>query len=216
MVLVGCGSSQKEEEPRPAPKTAKIDDTRPVIAAFGDSLSAGFGADPGKSYPDFLQKELDARGLRYHIVNAGISGDTSTDGLQRIDSVIALKPVIVILEFGGNDGLRGLPVATTRANLEQMIVALRKSDVTVVLAGMTLPPNYGPDYIKSFETVYRDLAKQYRVAMVPFLLEGVGGNTRLMQRDGMHPTAEGNRLVAHNVLRVLLPILERPPASGRP
>jgi len=216
VVLVGCGSSQKEEEPRPAPKTAKIDDTRPVIAAFGDSLSAGFGADPGKSYPDFLQKELDARGLRYHIVNAGISGDTSTDGLQRIDSVIALKPVIVILEFGGNDGLRGLPVATTRANLEQMIVALRKSDVTVVLAGMTLPPNYGPDYIKSFETVYRDLAKQYRVALVPFLLEGVGGNTRLMQRDGMHPTAEGNRLVAHNVLRVLLPILERPPASGRP
>lgn len=215
-MLVGCGSSKNEESPRPAPARAKIDDTRPVIAAFGDSLSAGFGADPGKSYPDFLQKELDARGLRYHVVNAGISGDTSTDGLERIDIVIALKPAVVILEFGGNDGLRGLPVATTRANLEQMIVALQKSGVKVVLAGMTLPPNYGPDYIRSFETVYGDLAKQYRVALVPFLLEGVGGNARLMQRDGMHPTAEGNRLVAQNVLRVLLPTLERLPASGRP
>jgi len=185
-------------------------DNRPLIAAFGDSLSAGFGADAGKSYPDFLQRDLDQRGLRYRVVNAGISGDTSTDGLVRVDTVIALKPAIVILEFGGNDGLRGLPVATTRANLEQMIIALRKSGAEVVLAGMTLPPNYGPDFIRSFEAVYRDLARQYRLALIPFLLSGVGGNPALMQRDGMHPTAEGNRIVAQNVMRVLLPVLSHP------
>jgi acyl-CoA thioesterase-1 len=185
-----------------------------VIVAFGDSLSAGFGADPGKSYPDFLQKDLDRQGLRYRVVNSGISGDTSTDGLERVDTVIALEPAVVILEFGGNDGLRGLPVATTRANLEQMIVALRKSGAEVVLAGMTLPPNYGPDYIRSFEAIYRDVAKQYRLPLIPFLLSGVGGNPALMQRDGMHPTAEGNRIVAQNVMRVLRVTLAGRPASG--
>jgi len=168
LLLVGCGggarNAKQPESPAPAAKpqasAAKPEapDNWPVIAAFGDSLSAGFGADQGKSYPDFLQQDLDRQGLRYRVVNAGISGDTSTDGLVRVDTVIALKPAVVILEFGGNDGLRGLPVAATRANLEQMIVALRKSGAEVVLAGMTLPPNYGPDYIRSFEAVYRDLA----------------------------------------------------------
>lgn len=181
-----------------------------MVLAFGDSLSAGFGAEPGKSYPDFLQKDLDQQRLRYRVVNAGISGDTSTDGLVRVDTVTALHPAVVILEFGGNDGLRGLPVATTRANLEQMIVALQKSNARVVLAGMTLPPNYGPEYIRSFEAVYGGLAKQYRLPFIPFLLSGVGGNAALMQRDGMHPTADGNRLVAQNVMRVLAPVLAPP------
>ena len=188
---------------------AKAADNRPVIVAFGDSLSAGFGADPGKSFPDFLQKGLDARGFHYRVVNAGISGETSTDGLVRIGTILRLKPTIVILEFGGNDGLRGLPVATTRANLEQMIVALKKARVEVVLAGMTLPPNYGPDYIRSFEAIYRGLARQNHLPLIPFLLSGVGGNPRLMQRDGMHPTSEGNRIVAQNVMEVLEPILLR-------
>lgn len=211
-MLAGCGDGpRKPEGPAPAAaRQAAVADRRPIIAAFGDSLSAGFGADPGKSYPDYLQKELDRRGLRYRVVNAGISGDTSTDGLVRVDTVIALQPAVVILEFGGNDGLRGLPVTATRANLEQTIAALQKSGARIVLAGMTLPPNYGPDYIRSFEAMYRDLAKQYRLPLVPFLLSGVGGNTALMQRDGMHPTAEGNRLVAQNVMRVLLPLLESP------
>jgi len=213
LLLAGCGRGARNAEqpgqPAPGAKPQAVDN-RPLIAAFGDSLSAGFGADAGKSYPDFLQRDLDQRGLRYRVVNAGISGDTSTDGLVRVDTVIALKPAIVILEFGGNDGLRGLPVATTRANLEQMIIALRKSGAEVVLAGMTLPPNYGPDFIRSFEAVYRDLARQYRLALIPFLLSGVGGNPALMQRDGMHPTAEGNRIVAQNVMRVLLPVLSHP------
>jgi acyl-CoA thioesterase-1 len=180
-----------------------------VIVAFGDSLSAGFGADPGQSYPDFVQKELDQRGYRYHVVNAGISGDTTTDGLERMRTVTALQPAVAILEFGGNDGLRGLPVSTTRANLEQMILALQKTGAKIVLAGMTLPPNYGPEYIRSFEGVYKELAKQYHLPLIPFLLLGVGGNPALMQRDGIHPTGQGNRIVAKNVMQVLEPLLSR-------
>lgn len=215
VLLSSCGGSEpKVSEPRtaapretPAPAPAKPPDGRPVIVAFGNSLSAGFGADPGQSYPDFLQKDLDERGYRYRVVNAGISGDTTTDALVRIDTVIALKPAIVIVEFGGNDGLRGLPVSTTRTNLEQVIVALRKAGAKVMLAGMTLPPNYGPEYIRSFEAVYRDLSKQYRLPLIPFLLAGVGGHPEYMQHDGIHPTGAGNRIVAENVMRVLAPIL---------
>ncbi|MDQ2945955.1 MAG: arylesterase, partial [Acidobacteriota bacterium] len=123
-------------------------DTRPVIVAFGDSLTAGFGADPGSSYPDFLQKELDRRSLKWRVVNAGVSGDTTTDGLNRVPEVLSYHPSIVIVGFGGNDGLRGLPLATTRANLDQMIAQLQKGSARVILAGMTLPPNYGPEYIR--------------------------------------------------------------------
>jgi acyl-CoA thioesterase-1 len=184
-------------------------DTQPVIAAFGDSLSAGYGAETGKSYPDYLQKLIAARGYRYRVVNAGVSGDTTSDGLVRMTGVLALKPEVVILELGGNDGLRGLPVASTRANLEQMIVASQKAGARVVLAGMTLPRNYGPDYIRSFERVYTDLAKQYKLTLIPFLLQDVALVTpSLMQRDGIHPTAEGNEKVAATVFRYLGPLLK--------
>ena len=215
LAIAGCSREQPPaREPAPARKArsaapAKETDHRPVIVAFGDSLSAGFGADPGQSYPDFVQKALDQRGYPYRVVNAGISGDTTTDGLERIHTVTGLQPAVAILEFGGNDGLRGLPVTTTRANLEQMIVALQKAGAKVVLAGMTLPPNYGPEYIRSFEAVYKDLAKQYHLPLIPFLLLGVGGNPALMQRDGIHPTGEGNRIVAKNVMQVLEPLLSR-------
>ena len=179
-------------------------DARPVIVAFGDSLTAGFGADPGSSYPDFLQKELDRRSLKSRIVNAGVSGDTTTDGLNRVPEVLSYHPSIVILEFGGNDGLRGLPLATTRANLDRMIAQLQQGSARVVLAGMTLPPNYGPEYIRPFEAIYKDLAAKYKIPRIPFLLAGVGGNPKLMQRDGLHPTAQGNAIVAQTVLRTLL------------
>jgi acyl-CoA thioesterase-1 len=177
-----------------------------VIVAFGDSLTAGFGADPGKSYPDFLQQELDRRGLRYRVVNGGISGETTTDALERLKTVTALKPAVAIVEFGGNDGLRGLPVSTTRSNLDQIVAGLKDSGAEVLLAGMTLPPNYGPDYIAAFQRVYSDLAAKDKVALIPFLLEGVAGTSR-MQRDGLHPTADGNRLVAATVMRYLQPLL---------
>jgi acyl-CoA thioesterase-1 len=215
LAVAGCSREQpppRESEPsrdtRPA-ASPKTPDDRPVIVAFGDSLSAGFGADPGQSFPDFVQKELNQRGYRYRMVNAGISGDTTTDGLERIRTVTALQLVLVILEFGGNDGLRGLPVTTTRANLEQMILALQQAGAKVILAGMTLPPNYGVEYIRSFEGVYQGLARQYHLPLIPFLLRGVGGNPALMQRDGIHPTGEGNRIVAKNVMQVLEPLLLR-------
>ena len=178
-----------------------------MVVAFGDSLTAGYGAETGKSYPDFLQKDLDAEGLKWHVINGGVSGDTTTDGLNRIGEVLAYKPRIVIVEFGGNDGLRGLPIETTRANLEQIVSTLTKSGIKVVLAGMTLPPNYGPDYIHSFEKIYQDLAAHYKLTRIPFLLEGVATQRGLMQRDGLHPTGEGNAIVAKTVLRYLRPLL---------
>ncbi len=161
------------------------------------------------SYPDFLQKDLDRAGLGWRVVNQGVSGDTTTDGLNRVGEVLAVKPRVVILEFGGNDGLRGLPIETTRANLDQMIAALQNAGVTVVLAGMTLPPNYGPEYIRGFEQVYRDLGAKYKLTRIPFLLEGVATDKSLMQRDGLHPTGQGNARVAETVFKYLKPVLAR-------
>jgi acyl-CoA thioesterase I len=182
-------------------------DTRPVIVAFGDSLSAGYGAEPGKSFPDFLQKDLDAAGLHWRVVNAGVSGNTTTDGLDRISEVLAYKPRITIVEFGGNDGLRGLPLETTKNNLDQIIQMLQHAGSKVLIAGMTLPPNYGGDYITRFGQIYVDLAKKYNVPRIPFLLSDVAFRPGMMQQDGIHPTAQGNEIVAKTVMRYLKPLL---------
>ncbi|HWQ56001.1 MAG TPA: arylesterase [Bryobacteraceae bacterium] len=210
LVLEGCGGQPEPERRAPEPgksRSPMADDTRPVIAAFGDSLTEGFGVDPAHSYPSILQREMDARGYPYRVVNLGVSGDTTTNGVARLSTVLALKPAIVVLEFGANDGLRGLPVARARANLETMITALAGGGATVVLAGMTLPPNYGAGYIREFERMYRELAAKHRLALIPFLLEGVGGTEVYMQGDGLHPNAEGSAKVAQNVLKVLEPLL---------
>jgi acyl-CoA thioesterase I len=212
--LLACAGKKTEADaPAPAaqPKPAAPEapaDNRPVIVAFGDSLTAGFGAEPGHSFPDYLQQDLDSRHLRWRLANAGVSGDTTTDGLNRLDEVRRYKPGIVLVEFGGNDGLRGLPIETTRANLDQIVSSLGAAGATVVLAGMTLPPNYGADYIRQFEQVYRDLAAKYKLTRIPFLLEGVATKPELMQRDGLHPTAQGNAIVAETVLRYLTPLLK--------
>jgi len=208
LLLAGCiavaaGLMQSDGA---APPSTHLD-TNPVIVAFGDSLSAGYGAEPGKSFPDFLQKDLEAAGLHWHVVNAGVSGNTTTDGLDRINEVLRHKPRITIVEFGGNDGLRGLPLETTRANLEQIIEKLEAAGSKVLLAGMTLPPNYGGDYITRFGQIYVDLAKKENVPRIPFLLSDVALRPGLMQQDGIHPTAEGNELVAKTVLRYLKPLL---------
>jgi len=188
---------------------APSEDHRPVVAAFGDSLSAGFGLDPGQSFPDDLQRDLDGAGYKYRVVNLGVSGDTTTDGVERLSSVLTVHPAVVILEFGGNDGLRGLPVSAAKANLEKMIQEIQASGAKVVLAGMTLPRNYGPEYIHAFEQMYVALANQYKLARIPFLLDGVGGNPNLMQRDGIHPTAQGAEIVANTVMRYLTPLLRK-------
>lgn len=183
-------------------------ENRLVIVAFGDSLTAGYGLAPGESFPDGVQKLLDQRGLRYRVVNQGISGDTTNGGAERVKQALQLKPAVVILELGANDGLRGLPLTATRANLSGMIDQFQKAGAKVLLAGITLPRNYGPDYIQGFDKIYRDLARQKRVALIPFLLDGVATNPKLMQSDGLHPTAEGARRVAATVTKYLLPLLK--------
>jgi acyl-CoA thioesterase-1 len=180
-----------------------------VIVCFGDSISAGYGVDPGHSYPDYLQADLDARGYHYRVVNQGVSGNTTKDGVDRLDSVLALHPSVVIVEFGGNDGLRGLPSSATRANLDRIVGTLLKGGSKVLLAGITLPPNYGPDYIGQFDAIYRALAAKYQVPLLPMLYTGVYTVPGAIQEDGIHPTAKGAQLVAQHLLPLLLPLLPR-------
>ena len=167
----------------------------------------------GKSFPDDLQKLLDAKGYSYRVANLGISGDTTAEGVARIDSATSLHPKIVVVELGGNDGLRGMPVSATRANLDQMILAFQQSGAKVVLAGMTLPPNYGPDYIRDFEKIYKDLAAKDHTRLIPFLMADIitakNGtiDLRYLQADGIHPTAAGAEIIAGTVLRAIEPLL---------
>ena len=205
LFLAACGSQPEPPPPAAIPVPAK--DERPVIVAFGDSLSAGYGVETGQSYPDFLQEELDAAGYRYRVVNQGVSGDTTSGGLARVGQAVELKPALVIVELGGNDGLRGLPLTVTRDNLDQIVAACKAAGAKVLLAGMTLPRNYGPDYIRDFERIYPALEKKHNVTRMRFLLDGVAMNPSLMQRDQIHPNAEGNQIVARNVFRVIAPLL---------
>ena len=177
-----------------------------MIVAFGDSLTAGVA---GRSYPDDLQDLLDQHGLRYRVDNQGVSGDTSTDGLARIDNVIADHPALVLVEFGGNDGLRGTPVSATRTNLEEMIERLQQANLRIVLLGITLPPNYGVDYVKSFSGMYPELAKQFHLKYIPFLLLHVYNIPDMMQPDGIHPSGAGNKIVAQDVFSLIEPLLKR-------
>jgi acyl-CoA thioesterase I len=192
-----------------ADTTSAVPDGRPVIVAFGDSLTAGFGADTGDSYPDYLEKDLNALGYRYQVVNQGISGNTTKDGVDRLQDALHLKPVVVIVAFGGNDGLRGLPIASTRENLDRIVSTLLDSGAKVVLGGITLPPNYGPDYIRQFNQTYALLAAKYHVPMLPFLLKNVYGVPGGMQADGIHATDQGNAQVAKNLLPLIVPALKK-------
>jgi len=188
---------------------ARAQTSRKVLVVFGDSLSAGYGLPAGKSFPDAMQRTLDKEGYAWQVKNLGISGDTTEGGVSRIESAVRLKPAVVLLELGGNDGLRGLPLKVSRQNLEEMIVAFRGAGAKVVLAGMTLPPNYGPDYIKSFQAIYKDLAVKYKLKLIPFLLSDiVTPDLRYLQRDGIHPTAEGAEIVAGTVLKAVKPLLK--------
>ena len=181
---------------------------RPHIVAFGNSLTAGLGVAPAESYPAHLQRTLDAAGYAYRVVNAGVSGETTAGGVRRVSWVLNGKPAIVILELGGNDGLRGLSLHETKANLERIIQQLQEASVTVVLAGMKLPPNYGQDYTAGFEALYQALAKQYHLTLIPFFLDGVATSSALNQADGIHPTGEGYRLIVERIFPALEPLLE--------
>lgn len=213
--LTACSSPAPEpveprvEAPAPVAVPAPVEpDNRKVLVVLGDSISEGYGLDAGLSFPDVMQRTLDQEKLSWRVVNQGISGDTTAGGAARIDSALAVKPSLVLLELGGNDGLRGIPLASSRENLEKMIVAFQRAGAKVVLAGMTLPPNYGPDYIRGFEKIYKDLAAKYKVTLIPFLLADIiTADLKYFQRDGIHPTAEGAEIVAATALKVLRPLL---------
>lgn len=187
---------------------APASQSRPRIVALGDSLTAGLGLRPEQAYPALLQERLDVRGLQYEVVNAGVSGDTSAGGLRRLDWVLDGDVRILIVALGGNDGLRGLPAEALRSNLAEIIERAQAREIAVLLAGMEAPTNLGTSYTGAFRDVYRSLAEEYDVPLMPFLLAGVGGIERLNQSDGIHPNAEGTRLVADLVWTALLPLLE--------
>ncbi len=182
--------------------------------AFGDSLTAGLGVTPQESYPAQLEARLHAEGYSYRVVNAGVSGDTTAGGIRRLDWIIKTNPEIVILELGANDGLRGIPLNEVRANLSQIIQRLQDKGIQVVLAGMKLPPNYGPVYAVGFSNLFKELAKEYDIPVIPFFLEGVATRPELNQDDSLHPTAAGYSRVVDNILPVLLPLLTVKPVSN--
>ena len=180
-----------------------------ILVAFGNSLTAGLGVAPRETYPARLQEKLSLAGYRYRVVNAGVSGDTTAGALRRVEWVLKSKPDIVILELGANDGLRGLNLKDTRANLSLIIQRFQAAGAKVVLAGMKLPPNYGPAYTGAFQEMYADLAKHYDLPLIPFFLEGVATKTDLNQADGIHPTGSGYAVVVDMLWPTLVPLLKK-------
>jgi acyl-CoA thioesterase-1 len=218
VALASCSEEQPKPEPAPqasaavqrgdAAPSAEAADTRPRVVFLGDSLTAGLGLTPQEAYPALLQQKIDAEGLQYRVVNAGVSGDTSAGGLSRLDWALEGDVRVLVVALGGNDGLRGLPADELRRNLSTIIERAQARHIQVILAGMEAPPNFGEAYVVSFHQVYPELAKKYGVPLIPFLLQDVAGIERLNQRDGIHPTAEGARTVAENVWSVLRPTLK--------
>jgi acyl-CoA thioesterase I len=180
------------------------------ILFLGDSITAGYGLEPAQAYPALIQGKIDAKRWPFKVINAGQSGDTTAGGLSRMDWLLRNHIDVLVLELGGNDGLRGLPAETTRKNLQAIIERSREKypDVKIILAGMQVPPNMGRDYAKQFNAIFADIAKKNKAALVPFVLEGVGGVPALNLPDGIHPTAKGHEIVAANVWKVLEPILK--------
>jgi acyl-CoA thioesterase-1 len=180
-----------------------------IILFLGDSITAGYGLDPSQAYPALIQEKIDAKRWQFKVVNAGQSGDTSAGGLSRMDWLLRSPVDVLVLELGGNDGLRGLPVETTKKNLQAIVDRTRAKypAAKIVLAGMIVPPNMGRDYGQKFEAIFRDIAKKNQAALIPFVLEGVGGVRDLNLSDGIHPSARGQEIVAANVWKVLEPIL---------
>jgi acyl-CoA thioesterase-1 len=226
--LAACGSRGDEREeakpaaatpaaappaavasPKPSPSAS-----RPRIVVLGDSLTAGLGLATSDAYPALLQQRLDASGLDFEVVNAGVSGDTSAGGLARLDWALQGDVRILVVALGGNDALRALPAEELRHNLAGIIERAQARGITVLLTGMEAPPNFGRDYIVSFHNVYPALAKQFHVAFVPFLLQGVAGRDALNQRDGIHPTPEGARILADNVWAALKPLAQAQRHTG--
>jgi len=178
-----------------------------VVVALGDSLTAGLGVAADEAFPARLQARLRAEGYDYRVVNAGVSGDTTAGGLRRVDWALRAHPDVVIVALGANDGLRGQSPQAIRANLEEIVARLQASGARVLLVGMRLPPNYGAEYTKEFEAVFPAVARRAKIALMPFLLDGVAADPRLNQADGIHPTAAGQQMIADRLWPYLRPLL---------
>jgi acyl-CoA thioesterase-1 len=176
-----------------------------TILFFGNSLTAGYGVDPSEAYPALIQDKIDSLHLNYKVINAGVSGETTSDGNSRVDWILKQPVDIFVLELGGNDGLRGIPLSVTEKNLQSIIdkVKAKYPGSKIILEGIQIPPNMGQDYTTQFRKIYPQLASKNKIELIPFLLKGVGGDPKLNQRDGIHPTAEGHKIVAENVWEVL-------------
>ncbi len=216
LLLTSCGEQtpkkieiQSEEKAKPARATDTKEENK-IILFFGNSLTAGMGLNPEEAFPAIIQQKLDSLDLAYTTVNAGLSGETTSGGKNRLSWVLNQNVDIFVLELGANDGLRGIPLQETRSNLQAIIDAVKQKnpDTQIVLAGMQIPPNMGPDYTTEFRRIFPELAAKNNAALIPFLLEGVAGIPELNLPDGIHPSTEGQQIVANNVWEILEPLVQ--------
>ena len=227
LALIGCGSQPAvaPESRSPTPADARVEANEPssppeesssvgqdvpVVLFLGDSLSAGFGLPEAAAFPALVQQKIRQYNLDFQVINAGVSGDTSAGGLRRVDWLLRRSVAVLVLELGGNDGLRAVDLEDTRRNLQAIITRFRREnpELKVVIAGMMIPPNLGPRYSQQFQSLFPQLAKANDATLIPFLLEGVGGVPELNLPDGIHPTAEGHKIVADVVWKYLEPVLQ--------
>lgn len=221
LMLASCNSNtQPAEVPAattPPVAAAPATTATQTILFFGNSLTAGYGVEPEEAFPALIGEKIDSAGLNYTVVNAGLSGETTAGGRSRVGWVLRKPVSVFVLELGGNDGLRGLPLTATRQNLQAIIdtVRRRSPQARIVLAGMQIPPNLGADYATEFKALYGELARKNQLVLIPFLLEGVGGVAKLNQQDGIHPTPAGHRLVARTIWPILQPLLQQPAQASK-
>ncbi len=213
--LLYCGEKNNQNERSSTPKEIEntietTTETTGLIMFYGTSLTAGLGLEQEQSYPALIKKKIDSLDLPYEVVNAGLSGETTAGGRSRIDWVLNQEVDVFVLELGANDGLRGVPIAESRRNLQAIIDAVKKNnpDVKIILAGMQMPPNMGRDYTEGFSSMFPELAEENNILLIPFLLANVAGIPELNQSDGIHPTAEGQKIMANTVWEVLKPELQ--------
>jgi len=214
LFFFSCNNNEKSsavdsnKTKRPTNDSA-VEVKKKMIVFFGNSLTAGYGLSPSQAFPAVIQKKLDSLGLPYQVINAGVSGETSSGGKTRIDWILKQPVDIFVLELGANDGLRGIPLSATRKNLQDIVdkVIAKNPNTKLLFAGMQIPPNMGQTYTTEFRNIYTELAEKNKMILVPFLLEGVGGEPKFNQEDGIHPTAEGHRIVAENLWRSLQKML---------
>ena len=213
-LLTACSDNQQQADKTVENTQAKdsvvTNTASKTIVFFGNSLTAGYGIEPTQAFPALIQQKLDSLKLPYKVINAGVSGETSSGGNARIDWILKQPVDIFILELGANDGLRGIPLSETKKNLQAIIdkVKAKNPSATIIIAGMLMPPNMGEQYTSQFRAIYPDLAKQNNAPFIPFLLKGVGGESQYNQQDGIHPTAEGHKIVAENVWEILQSTLQ--------